>query len=214
LAPPRSAKTGRNVTMIVGAAAIVLVILAVVWGLALGKSGSPPKAKSNQVTVGLIAANGQREQVALSGKKVTVVMFFAIWCPYCAYDAKWVTPEFYREVVKAGGRMFAVDASPQLGQAQAGPLGNPYGGKEGSHLQPPPSQELAMSLQAIKQYKSSFNLPYPLYYDEGQTYAKSVQLQAFPSYIFYNSRGKPVKYLEGLYSQAQLWQTYQQAESD
>ncbi len=215
MAPPRSKQTGRNsTTIVIIVAAVVLVVVAVVWGLALGGSGQgAPKAKvtTKAVTVGLVSMNGQRTQVAVSGKPVTVVEFFAVWCPYCAYDARWVMPEFAAKVEKAGGRIFAVDASQQLGQAVPGPDGHPEQGIEGSHLQPPAGQEESMSLQAIAHYKATFHLPFPLYYDEGLTYATAVGLQGYPSFLFYNAKGKAVGGIEGWQTEAQLWQAYQQA---
>ena len=214
MAPPRSKQTGRNsTTMIIIAAAVVLVVVAVVWGLALGSSGpkAAPKTKAKTVTVALVNMSGRPTQVALSGRPVTVVEFFAVWCPYCAYDSRWVMPEFAAKVKKAGGRIFAVDASQQLGQAVPGPLGHPEQGIEGSHLQPPASQEESMSLKAIAHYKATFHLPFPLYYDEGLTYATQVGLQGYPSFLFYDAKGKAVVGLEGWQTEAQLWQAYQQA---
>jgi thiol-disulfide isomerase/thioredoxin len=228
LAPPRNKPTARrasSTTIVVAVVAIVLVILAVVLGISLGSSRSPAESahgsgsssgaakhgRAKLVTVGLVSVNDARVSVPVSGKPVTVVEFFAVWCPYCAYDAKWVMPDFARKVEKAGGRIFAVDASPYLGQAVPGPLGQPDLGKEGSHTTPPANEEVSLSLQAIAHYEATFHLPFPLYYDLNQAYAQAVGLQAFPSFLFYNSKGKPVVGLPGVQTEAQLWQAYQQA---
>ncbi len=216
MAPPRSSKKGIrfSTTAVVAVAAVVLVVLAVVWGVALGGSSSNPvqtKSKVAPVSVGLVTMQGRRTQVPLSGKRVTVVEFFAVWCPYCAYDSRWVMPAFAGKAVKAGGRIFAVDSSNQLGQAVPGPLGHPEQGIEGSHLQPPSGQEEAMSLQALAKYKATFHLPFALYYDPGLTYAQAVNLQGYPSFLFYDAKGKAVVGLKGWQTEAQLWQAYQQA---
>ena len=216
MAPPRSSQPRRknSTTIVVVVAAVLLIVLAVVWGLELGGStqgASTPKAKAKAVTVGLITMGGQRAQVAVSGKPVTVVEFFAVWCPYCAYDSRWVMPAFAAKVQAAGGRIFAVDASQQLGQAVPGPKGHPDQGVEGSHLQPPASQEEAMSLKAIAHYKATFHLAFPLYYDQGLTYATAVGLQGYPSFLFYDAKGKAVVGLEGWQTETALWQAYQQA---
>ena len=211
LAPPRPKQPARRAsttTIVVAVFAALLVILAVIWGLALGSS---PKPQAKAVTVGLVTMSGQRAQVTLSGKPVTVVEFFAVWCPYCAYDARWVMPEFARKVQAAGGRIVAVDSSQQLGQAVPGPFGQPDLGKEGSHLQPPADQEEAMSLTAIAHYQATFHLPFPLYYDLGLTYATAVGLQGYPSFLFYDAKGKAVVGLEGWQTETQLWQAYQRA---
>jgi len=217
LAPPRPAgsKRSKTTTYVVIGAAVLLVALAIVWGLALGSTPAPKTAANAKakVTVPLISASGQRTDVAVSGKPVTVVEFFAVWCPYCAYDARWVMSDFAAKVQQAGGRIFGVDASQQLGQAVPGPLGHPEQGIEGSHLQPPASQEMSMSLKAIAHYQSTFHLPFPLYYDEGLTYATQVGLRGYPSFLFYDAKGKAVVGLEGWQTEAQLWQAYQQAET-
>lgn len=214
LAPPRSSQPGRrsSTSVVVIVVAVLLVILAVTWGIELGgASQGVAKPKAKAVSVGLISMAGQRTEVAVSGKPVTVVEFFAVWCPYCAYDARWVMPAFAHKVQAAGGRIFGVDASQQLGQAVPGPFGHPEQGIEGSHLQPPTNQEEAMSLQAIAKYQATFKLPFPLYYDQGLTYATAVGLQGYPSFLFYNSKGKIVAGIAGWQTEAQLWKAYQQA---
>lgn len=187
--------------VLIGLLATVLVGAAIAYAL---------QVSTPNVTIPLVATNGQKVNVPLSGKP-TVVVFFATWCPYCAYDAKWVMPAFAKKVQAAGGQVIGVQASLQLGQGVAGPLGNPTAGKEGSHYQPPAGKEQSDSLAALKRYQKAFNLPYPLYFDPGLKYTTSMQIPDYPSFAFYNSSGKMVAGLGGTQTEAVLWQDYQKA---
>ena len=189
---------------VIGFIAAVVIGLAIAYAIQLS---TPP------VTVPLVATNGQKVHVQLSGKP-TVVVFFATWCPYCAYDAKWVMPAFTRKVRQAGGQVIGVQSSLQLGIGVPGPFGNPYGGKDGSHFQPPPGKEQSDSLAELKRYVQVFHVTYPLYYDPGLAWSTRMGVQSFPSFAFYDASGKFVAGLGGAQSESTLWTYYQRAASN
>lgn len=190
-------KTLRN--FVIGIAAALVVGLAIAYAVQIS---TPP------VSVPLVATSGKQVNVVLSGKP-TVIIFFATWCPYCAYDAKWVLPQFATKVRKAGGQVLGVQASLQLGQGTAGPLGNPYAGKEGSHFQPSKANEQSASLTALRKYEKDFNLNYPLYFDPGLRYTTKMGVVNYPSFAFFDSTGKFVAGLGGVQAESNLWSTYQ-----
>ncbi|MDA8345877.1 MAG: TlpA disulfide reductase family protein [Thermaerobacter sp.] len=186
---------------IIGIIAALLVGGAIAYAVQVS---TPP------VTVPLVATSGKQVNVVLSGKP-TVVIFFATWCPYCAYDAKWVMPEFAKKVKQAGGQVIGVQASLQLGQGIPGPKGNPQGGQDGSHYQPAPTKEQSMSIAELKRYEKVFHLDYPLFFDPGLHYTMSMGVSSYPSFAFFNSSGKFVSGLEGAQPESALWQRFQKA---
>ncbi len=188
---------------------LVGIVAALVIGIAIAYAiqiSTPP------VTVPLVAMNGKAENVAISGKP-TVVVFFATWCPYCAYDAKYVLPAFAKKVQQAGGRVIGVQASLQLGIGIPGPLGNPTAGQDGSHYQPPPGKEESDSLAELHKYQKTFHLDYPLYYDPGLRYTIKSGISTYPEFAFYSSSGAFVTGLIGAQPESSLWKSYQQAAS-
>lgn len=186
---------------LIGILAALLVGGAIAYAIQIS---TPP------VTVPLVATNGKQVNVEVSGKP-TVVVFFATWCPFCAYDAKWVLPAFAKRVQQAGGRVIGVQASLQLGQGIPGPLGQPQLGQDGSHYQPPASKEQSMSLAELKRYKKTFHLNYPLYFDPALHYTMSMGVSSYPSFAFLNASGKMVAGLAGAQSGSALWSDYQKA---
>ncbi len=186
---------------VIGIAAALVIGLAIAYGVQIS---TPP------VSVPLVSTSGKQVNVVLSGKP-TVIVFFATWCPYCAYDAKWVLPQFTTKVKKAGGQVLGVQANLQLGQGVPGPLGNPYAGKDGSHFQPPKAKEQSDSLAALRKYEKDFNLNYPLYFDPHLTYTTKMGVVNYPSFAFFDASGKFVAGLGGVQSESNLWSTFQSA---
>lgn len=158
----------------------------------------------------LVATDGKTVDAPLGGRPV-VVEFFATWCPYCAYDARYDLPQFAGKVQDAGGMFYAVDASTGVGLGVPGPLGHPALGKDGSYQPAPPSQEEQASLAALRRYDETYRLDYPTYFDPGLRFSQSAHIPAFPYFLFINAKGQVVKALVGLQPVSTLWRTYQQA---
>lgn len=158
----------------------------------------------------LVATDGKTVEAPLGGRPI-VVEFFATWCPYCAYDARYYLPRFASRVQGAGGVFYAVDASTGVGLGVPGPLGHPALGKDGSYEPAPPNQEEQASLAALRRYDEIYRLDYPTYYDPGLRFSQSAHIPAYPYFLFIDAKGQVVKALVGWQPDSTLWRTYQLA---
>lgn len=189
-----------TVVVLALAAAALLVV-------ALPKKSSP---FGRDVLFELPDAHGQTTAVRNDGRPV-VLELFATWCPYCAYESKYDLPAIRSFVEGQGARFIAVNATPYVGVAEAGPEGHPEQGQEGSREPAASAKDIQA---AVQQYAERFGYDGPLYYDPDMKLATRLGLEAYPTFVLLDGRGNVLAKHEGLISARDFESWYRQAMGD
>ncbi|MBE3590986.1 MAG: TlpA family protein disulfide reductase [Firmicutes bacterium] len=191
----RQADLARQRRVRLALTALVLALAAAAV-LAVTLQKKPAALGRNDVLFELPDAQGKVTAVRSDGRPV-VLELFATWCPYCAYESQYDLPAIRSFVEGQGARFIAVNATPYVGVAQAGPQGHPEQGQEGSRA--PASSDKDIQA-AVQEYAGRYHYDGPLFYDRDMKLATQLGLQAYPTFVILDGRGRVLDKHEGMIS--------------
>lgn len=153
--------------------------------------------------------NESRRAVTVQSGRPTVLVLFATWCKYSAYEFQYVIPDLNAYVTSRGGRVIAIDTTDRIGVGTPGPPGHSEAGTDQILRASIPTESAVAD--ALHDFRAKFKPPIVLLYDSRMMMGQKLPLYfegAYPTFVFVDRNGLPVTRAEGALSLEALTSTF------
>lgn len=172
---------------------LVILLLGVILPTACGRPVVPLRSAPLRFRLPAVGG-GYVTDRGLRGRPV-ILDIFAVWCRYCAYQARWELPDLVAWADAHGAKVILVSGSDAGGTAVPGPWGDPAAGRDGDGR---PFRDTREALRKLAAYRRRFGIRAPVLYDSRLTLYRELHVHLFPTLFVLNGRGQLVGRFAGV----------------